>query len=304
MGKSIGLAAERLVRAFEISVWLVGILLLALGIAFMSWGASVYFFSLRPHLIFEYRWLQICHDLTSGFLAFNMAFNYILCAKTHPGRPPKTDMDAEKLNDVRESLRMPQLDPRNGGKFSTFCKHCLNLKPPRCHHCHVCGCCVLKMDHHCPWLNNCVGFYNIRYFILFLLYTSISCAWAAIAVVYVYFHQSQRLAATEELNFILLFVLTSAVSIAAFIFLGWNLYLVLTGQTAVEFAYNRRLISDAHAAGKKFHNPYNMGLIRNWEDVMLRGRKQWWTAFAPLVIPPGEDGMTYASEEDVASKDV
>ncbi|XP_016137337.1 probable palmitoyltransferase ZDHHC20, partial [Sinocyclocheilus grahami] len=56
-----------------------------------------------------------------------------------------------------------------------FCHHCQLIKPDCCHHCSVCQMCVLKMDHHCPWLNNCIGFYNYKFFMLFLLYSLLYC---------------------------------------------------------------------------------------------------------------------------------
>jgi hypothetical protein len=43
-------------------------------------------------------------------------------------------------------------------------------KPERAHHCSVCKTCIIKFDHHCPWLNQCVGLYNERYFVGFLVY--------------------------------------------------------------------------------------------------------------------------------------
>ena len=46
-------------------------------------------------------------------------------------------------------------------------------KPERTHHCRTCNACILKYDHHCPWLNQCVGLGNERYFILFMLWFSL-----------------------------------------------------------------------------------------------------------------------------------
>ena len=52
----------------------------------------------------------------------------------------------------------------------TYCKHCHHYRPPGAHHCHICRHCILRMDHHCPWINNCVGQYNQKYFLQFTSY--------------------------------------------------------------------------------------------------------------------------------------
>lgn len=51
-----------------------------------------------------------------------------------------------------------------------ICPDCMVLRTPRSRHCGTCNHCVERFDHHCPWINNCVGARNHGVFILFLFF--------------------------------------------------------------------------------------------------------------------------------------
>lgn len=70
----------------------------------------------------------------------------------------------------------------------TFCTYCSKPKPPRAHHCRSCKMCVVDMDHHCPFIGNCVGASNHRAFVIFLISVVISCSYAATMTIYASYH--------------------------------------------------------------------------------------------------------------------
>ncbi|ERS95736.1 hypothetical protein HMPREF1624_07811 [Sporothrix schenckii ATCC 58251] len=122
-----------------------------------------------------------------------------------------------------------------------FCKKCQARKPDRAHHCSTCRRCVLKMDHHCPWLATCIGLRNGKMFLLFLIYTSslsifsfvVAGSWVWTEIV----NDATYTTAGESLmpvQYIMLTVIGGIIGFAVGLFTAWHIVLASRGQTTIE----------------------------------------------------------------------
>ncbi|XP_046787906.1 palmitoyltransferase ZDHHC18 isoform X6 [Gallus gallus] len=138
-----------------------------------------------------------------------------------------------------------------------YCYTCKMFRPPRTSHCSVCDNCVERFDHHCPWVGNCVGKRNYRYFYAFILSLSFLTAFIFACVVTHLTLRSQRdgflttLKTTPASVLELVICFFSVWSILGLS--GFHTYLVASNLTTNEDIKG----SWSNKRGSEFANPYS-----------------------------------------------
>jgi len=224
-----------------------------------------------------------------------LAWCYVSCIVVHPGSVPDKNEDAswqyvpqDTKGDPSSSL---QETKRSGDR--RHCKWCAKYKPDRCHHCRVCRMCILKMDHHCPWIYNCVGFRNHKYFFLLLFYATIDChiiTWTML--------ESVKESVNSETPFMTSFLLLFGETLAAFIgtlvtmFFGFHIWLMTKAMTTIEFCEKslKRTGYDSSV--------YDQGLYGNIQRVLGDNPLLW---LVPACTPTGR-GLDFVQEAEDSDK--
>lgn len=193
-------------------------------------------------------------------------YNYLLAAFKGPGFVPFGWEPAEEEDK----------------QFLQYCSLCEGYKSPRSHHCRKCDRCVIKMDHHCPWINTCCGHFNHGNFTLFLFWAPIGCVHALIILIpstyraingqYYYYYTKDPVVYLGLFGFIgSMFAIGLAVGV--FLAVGMlfviQLRSILKNETGIEsWIIEKALDRDRDEdEDEDFIYPYNMGWKANFTEV-------------------------------------
>jgi len=108
-----------------------------------------------------------------GLCALGCIFFIVMLKVVDPGFIPtnsikdnETQQVLERSYEWEEIVR--EVETEIGIVVEKFCRTCNIWRPPRASHCSVCDKCILRFDHHCPFVGACIGKNSYRFFLGFL----------------------------------------------------------------------------------------------------------------------------------------
>ncbi|PFH50212.1 hypothetical protein AMATHDRAFT_145711 [Amanita thiersii Skay4041] len=197
-----------------------------------------------------------------------------------------------------------------------YCARDSVIKPYRAHHCRNCGTCVLKYDHHCPWIGQCVGARNHKFFLNFTQAAVVCCTYIFATLLVYTIHDAIVLDAEIDPQKVVIIALAGLFAIFTGTLTIAHTLLMLKSQTTIESmiiqGMKRRESESLNKAFSccdfrgKWHirrewdmewgdldteaNIWWLGSKRKgWEDVMGLNKLGW-------LLPIGRslnDGLTY-----------
>lgn len=231
-----------------------------------------------------------------------VTYCFVLSVITPPGTVPNTPEWAYvEGSDVGAAsvLGMAVETKRSGARRN--CKWCAKFKPDRCHHCRVCRSCVLKMDHHCPWIYNCVGLQNHKYFMLLLFY---SCAALLFSFTTMIESLIAVVAVPDSTGLLELFTVIFGFSLSGILllvigsFFGFHIHLMFKGLTTIE--YCEMSTKQSTFIGKYGVSPYSKSAAYNMKEVLGSNVLSWF-----LPVPnTRNDGLHYQVDVDEIEKTI
>eukprot|EP01095_Lingulamoeba_sp_RSL-Kostka_P015587 TRINITY_DN721_c3_g1_i4.p1 TRINITY_DN721_c3_g1~~TRINITY_DN721_c3_g1_i4.p1 ORF type:complete len:228 (+),score=50.33 TRINITY_DN721_c3_g1_i4:512-1195(+) len=173
-----------------------------------------------------------------------------------------------------------------------YCNKCNSVRPPRAHHCSQCGQCTLKMDHHCPVINNCVGVGNYKFFILMLTYGVVLAGYGVITGILKYIIIGWVASSVQEVQVLISILIAFGMSLTLIPFAGVHYYYVLKNKTTLEEITNQMKRNRRNTG----INIYDVGYKNNWIQVFGKRKLFWFLPINTTTIDGCDYPTIYKSE--------
>ncbi|SOV15078.1 palmitoyltransferase, putative [Plasmodium sp. gorilla clade G2] len=219
--------------------------------------------------------------ITFHILLFLLIWSFYKTYKVNPGNIPDN-------HEWRVEPNIGRIKEREKTGELRYCIHEKKYKPDRSHYCRAIEKNVLKMDHYCPWVANCVGFYNYKFFLLSLFYANICCLYVNINCYTSFpnFYSNPNILFNEVFYLFLEIVLASVILIIIFPFFLFHIYLTSKNYTTLEFC-----VTGQWEKG----NIYDLGIEENFKQVLGDNVLFW---IFPLGKPKG-NGLFYKTADQM-----
>ncbi|CAI5456055.1 unnamed protein product [Caenorhabditis angaria] len=260
----------------------IGRLLVYFVYAISFFLAATSFFIILPYeQLYKSPYLLVVLSIFGFYFLINIQFHYYKARTTKPVANP-------------------------GQEGDSFCEKCNYWKSQRTHHCSVCETCILGMDHHCIWINQCVGSHNHRHFFLFIANLTFAAGTIILAgypSVYdhIFMETSEHTFCTSILHYAPLqnyicdynelartsIVFCYLLSAVLFLMVGgltlWNVYLISIGFTYIDYLRHSDL-----KRKPGYRNRLNKGFWMNWKNFLgLRRNRSFFNyVILPRTLPP------------------
>ncbi|KAF2880923.1 hypothetical protein ILUMI_25252 [Ignelater luminosus] len=197
--------------------------------AILLGATTLFFYFPAQYYIFRHPWVPAYQ----GVITFFVLANFTLATFMDPGVIPKAPPDEDREDDFRAPL-YKNVDINGITVRMKWCVTCKFYRPPRCSHCSVCNHCIETFDHHCPWVNNCIGRRNYRFFFFFLI--SLSLHMISIFTLSLIFvlQNKERLSEVQPIVAMVLMGIVALLAIPIFGLTGFHMVLVSRGRTTNE----------------------------------------------------------------------